>query len=173
MANAAAAAPFAIIAAALAFTAISIGSTIQQYEDYKQKVKEDLDSSNELISSINQQKDIYDSLYDTYQKTGQITDELKDSSLQMAEALQIEGAEAKIARGEFAELNEQIQEATNSQLAYNSAKARQQQGILAKEINPQVGLPDLTTVGDAGYVIDSRITTTEDVIQNALNKQSK
>lgn len=173
VANAAAAAPFAIIAAALAFTAISIGSTIQQYEDYKQKVKEDLDSSNELISSINQQKDTYDSLYNIYQKTGQITDELKDSSLQMAEALQIEGAEAKIARGEFAELNEQIQEATNSQLAYNSAKARQQQGILAKEINPQVGLPDLTTVGDAGYVIDSRITTTEDVIQNALNKQSK
>ena len=166
--------PAAAVIALIAGLGIAAGASAEQYRQYKQQVDENLTASNQLVDSLKQQKTAYDESYNTFLKTGQVTEDLKKNSLEMADALDISGARAAVARGQFHELNKQIQELTNSQLAYNSALAAQKEEILAKEIGIKPTMSDMTTVGENGYLINEPTTANaENVLGQVLDKQKK
>lgn len=58
----------------------------------------------------------FNELYDTYVKTGEVTDELTSSAQTLCDALGIQGEEALITAGNYEELAKRIQEAANAQL---------------------------------------------------------
>ena len=74
---------------------------------------------NELKSesdSINQNIDNFNKLYQTYQETGQASDELKNVTKQLCDQLNVANSDAMIAAGNFRDLKKAIDEANNAKL---------------------------------------------------------
>lgn len=89
-------------------------SVAQAYNDAKDKAAETLSSYQELSSQI----DSFDTLYKSYEDTGVATDELKDTAQQLADTLDIQGASADIAAGNFEKLAQSISDADAEQRKY-------------------------------------------------------
>ena len=133
MANPIMAAATVALAAALAAATIAVGMTAKAEQKRKEVLEENLQASNELIDSLRSQKDTLDDLYDTYEKTGEVTQEFKDTLLDTAEALGIQNAELDIAAGNYDVLKEKIDQATAAQLLYNNSLLGQENRDIAAD----------------------------------------
>lgn len=118
--------PLIAIAAVFAGVAVAINAISAEQEKHKKFLEEQVEKTNEAASAVKEHKQAYDDLYRTYSKTGEGSEELKDAALELAEALGIQGAEALANTNNFDLLNEKIQKATETQLAYNAALLEQQ-----------------------------------------------
>ena len=128
------AAPFLAVAAAIAAIAIPIGIAMKEAEEARKQFEENLSASNEIVDTINSQKDSYDELYKKYEETGEASDELKEKAISLGDALGVQGAQVLADAGNFDELNNKIQEATVLQLQYNEALLSQKRAELSGSI---------------------------------------
>lgn len=85
-----------------------MGKTEQQEKQRAERLQELIDKENEYNKAINESD--YSTLAKEYEKTHTLKQELIDSSLKLAEALEIEGAEALVESGNFDLLNQKLQE---------------------------------------------------------------
>lgn len=102
-----------------------------------EKSEEAVKTSSGIVDSINKEKEAYDSLRDSYDQTGARSDEFKESTIRMAEALGITDAKVKVLRGEFSSLANEIDKATAAQLANHEANLRTQKNLLDKQIKAE------------------------------------
>lgn len=130
-----ASAPLLPILAALAITLGVVTAGVKAASDQQEREKKNLEdmvqASNQAVSAIKENKTNVDSLFESYQKTGTVSDEFKNALLQQAEALGVVNAEQLISIGQYSKLKEEIDEATQKQLDYNTAllQASQQKNI--------------------------------------------
>lgn len=107
-----------LITASEAAREASLDSGMEQYEDAQSTASLDFSG--------------FDAAYDEYKRTGNVSDELKTSSEQLAESLGIVGAQALINADNFGELADRINEAKEaSQTEVNQAAANQLNAISA------------------------------------------
>ena len=99
------------ITAIIGGISMAIGAAQQEFEDMKETQKEALDANKTNLDSINESVDSFDQLYETYKETGQASDDLKESAQNLADALDIQGANALIASGNFDALAQSIRNA--------------------------------------------------------------
>lgn len=105
-----------LISASEAAREASLDSGMEKYEDAQASAS--LDYSG------------FDAAYDEYKRTGNVSDELKTSSEQLAESLGVVGAQALINAGNFGELADKINEAKEaSQTEVNQAAENQLNAI--------------------------------------------
>ena len=116
----------AAITAIAAVTFIAVNQMAEAEEKRKQQLQEQVDTSNQVIQKLNETKIAYDEAYDNYKRTGEASEDLKNKSIELAEALKIEGAQALANAGMYDELNGKIQQAAINQREYNNALLEQQ-----------------------------------------------
>ena len=105
-----------LISASEAAREASLDSGMEQYEDAQSAASLDFSG--------------FDAAYDEYKRTGNVSDELKTSSKQLAESLGVVGAQALINAGNFGELADKINEAKEaSQPEVNQAAENQLNAI--------------------------------------------
>ena len=105
-----------LISASEAAREASLDSGMEQYEDAQSAASLDFSG--------------FDAAYDEYKRTGNVSDELKTSSEQLAESLGVVGAQALINAGNFGELADKINEAKeDSQTEVNQAAENQLNAI--------------------------------------------
>ena len=161
--------PITWIVAALAGLGIAIGVIAHNMEEAKKKFEENLNASNEVVNAINTNKNSYDELYNKYKETGEGADELKEKATALGESLGVQGAKALADAGNFDTLNKKIQEATESQLAYNAAllaqKREDQEDKLKTDLYQDKleknGYADMSMMPDNQGAIDVTETLTE------------
>lgn len=147
---------------ALGAAAVAFGIATEKANKQAQFFKDQLESSNSAVESIKSNSDSYDSALAAYEKTGNVTEELKTSSLAMADALGISGAKALVNAGNFSELSKQIAEARKQELEYNAILNAQKAKSLEKDysynlsndIKNEAGIKTQETdsyTGDASY----------------------
>ena len=90
-----------------------------------------------MIAKTKEAKQSYDSLYQTYENTGVISDGLADSAKTMAEAVGVSGAEALIAAGKFHELNQEIEEGIDKQNQYNQQAIKERRDAVRGTIEQE------------------------------------
>jgi len=159
------------IGAALTAATIAVNQYAEAEEKRKQQLEEQINTSNQIVQKLNETKSAYDEVYDNYKRTGAASEDLKNKSLELAEALKIEGAEALANAGRYDELNEKIQQASLNQREYNTALLRQQ----SRDLNAENSTLSSPVVGDNGYIIgegssisgDQRIETKKSAIETA------
>ena len=139
------AAPFLAVAAAIAAIAIPIGIAMKEAEEARKQFEENLNASNEIVEAINSQKDSYDELYQKYEETGEVSDELKEKAVSLGDALGVQSAQVLADAGNFDELNKKIQEATVLQLQYNEALLSQKRAELSGSIKSDRRQGEFTT----------------------------
>lgn len=105
-----------LISASEAAREASLDSGMEQYKDAQAAASLDFSG--------------FDAAYDEYKRTGNVSDELKTSSEQLAESLGVVGAQALINAGNFGELADKINEAKEaSQTEVNQAAENQLNAI--------------------------------------------
>lgn len=112
----------AAVAPYLTIITLAVGAvsavTSAALEANEQKLEDAKDAADEAIStysSISDSLSSFDGLYKEYQETGEVTDSFKESCESAAEALNIAGADALIAAGNYSELADRISEADEKQ----------------------------------------------------------
>ena len=120
-------------AAAFAVICAAVGAYNQRLKEQREANKTALESSNELIQNFESQKDSFNSLYDEFKATGEISDEFRDATLNVAETLGIMNAELYISTQQYDKLKEKIDEATISQYNYNASAAEARNRDIASE----------------------------------------
>ena len=161
--------PVTWILAGLAAVAAGIGVLSQRAEEARKQFEEDLSASNEVVNTINTNKSSYDELYNKYKETGEGADELKEKATALGESLGVQGAKALADAGNFDTLNKKIQEATESQLAYNAALLAQKREEQTDKLKTDLyqdkleknGYADMSMVPDSQGAIDVTETLTD------------
>lgn len=114
---------------AIAATSLAIGIADAVHNAWKnnlEEIAEDLESSNALLDAVEQQRSALQEGSKEYKKTGEASDSYKNALLETAEALDISNAKLLIAQGRYEALAKEIENATQKELEYNSAKAKEQ-----------------------------------------------
>lgn len=97
-----------LVASAIGAIASAVGAANEEaYNSAKESAQETLDSYNQISESVQS----FDALYNEYKNTGQASSEFVDSAKAAAEALDVQGASALIAAGNYAILAQKIAEA--------------------------------------------------------------
>lgn len=149
-----------------AFTAFSIVLGIISYQA-EQSRKAIVDAFNDLkenIDGIDSSISNFENLKRTFDETGQASDELKESARKLADELNISGAEAYIAAGNFDLLAEKI----------TAARDAQNQSIItqgAAAIEASSNINDLSRMaGRAGYTLNPNA---QDPLETVADKALK
>ena len=126
--------------AAIAFTALTAAMTIGQarMQDFQQQQEKEQKATNDAaqnLSTISSEVSNFDSLYQSYKQTGQVTDELTESGKQLSQTLGIIGGDALATSGKFDTLSSSISKAKDAaeQKSLNAATA-EMNGTLQKSI---------------------------------------
>ena len=123
-------APLAIAAAAIIGVAVAINAASEAEEKRKETLQKSIETSNNLVNTLKENKDKLDELYSSFVETKEVTEEFRDALLEQADALGISNAEVLVATGQYGTLKKKIDEATEAQLEYNTALLQQQQKTL-------------------------------------------
>jgi len=123
----------AAIAAVAGVVTFAVNQMAEAEEKRKQQLEEQINTSNEVIQKLNETKAAYDEAYNSYEQTDEASEDLKNKSVELAEALKIEGAQALANAGMYDELNEKIQQASINQREYNNTLLKQQIQDLDKQ----------------------------------------
>lgn len=102
---------------------VAIGALSAAWGNYEQSIKQAKEEEIELASSAKESSDAavksyndWMTLYESYQSTGKATEELIENSKTIAESLEIEGANALIAAGNYDALAEAIKNKKDAEL---------------------------------------------------------
>ena len=145
-----------LISASKAAREASLDSGMERYEDAQSAASLDFSG--------------FDAAYDEYKRTGNVSDELKTSSEQLAESLGVAGAQALINADNFGELADRINEAKEaSQTEVNQAAENQLNAISAD--TSDYGLFHLDNFQHAIYG-DSEFQSRTGIIQNGLGSDT-
>ena len=145
-----------LISASKAAREASLNSGMEQYEDAQSAASLDFSG--------------FDAAYDEYKRTGNVSDELKTSSEQLAESLGVVGAQALINADNFGELADRINEAKEaSQTEVNQAAENQLNAISAD--TSDYGLFHLDNFQHAIYG-DSEFQSRTGITQNGLGSDT-
>lgn len=101
----------ALMAGATAFSAITEHQK-QIYDDEQKKLESVKKSTDEAVSAVSS----WETLYNTYRKTGEASEEFRNASLQVAKQLGIEGAAALDAAGNYDVLAQAIKNKKDAEL---------------------------------------------------------
>jgi DNA repair exonuclease SbcCD ATPase subunit len=158
----------AAIAAVIGIVITAMNAQAEAEEKRKQQLQEQIDSSNQVIQKLNDTKTAYDEAYESYKQTGTASEDLKNKSVELAEALKIEGAQALANVGAYDELNAKIQQAAINQREYNNALLEQQITDLDKQNSSTTANFDDAIIGDDGYIVGYEVSSVsgKDIIKN-------
>ena len=112
------------IGAVLAVASIAIGAYQQHLENVKEIQTEAVTNTANFVSSNQEVVSSFNELYSTYKQTGEVTEEFKSAAQGAAEALNVQGANALIAAGNYDTLADSIAHA-NDQALQEAIRAEQ------------------------------------------------
>lgn len=115
------------VIAAISALGIGIGVYQQNLENAKQEQTDLVSKTSEVVSNNSQLIDSFNQLYSSYRQTGEVSDDLKSTSQQLADSLQVQGANALIAAGNYDQLAESIDNANRAAIEDAIDAEKQQQ----------------------------------------------
>ena len=127
-----------ILAVVAAFSALMavIGGVQQAFENEKQAQMDAMNEAKQTLDTVNSQVSSFDTLYEEYRRTGEVSDALKQSAQELSDTLGVQGGNALIASENFDALASSIYNAQEA-AAQNSLDTaiQAQQGTLSKSID--------------------------------------
>lgn len=133
--------------AGLMAVTLAIGAGAVIYDNYQEKLKENAELeqkqseiATEKYEKVKKSSESYKVLYEEYQKTGKVSDELKSSSKELADAIGTSGAKAAAAAADYNALAKAAENASSSEKkAVEEALRHQLKGSIKTSLDGGIG----------------------------------